>query len=131
MTDLTKSLVSGERERDRLPPPVLLRSRFVPRRLVPRIVRRVTNRSDERFTILGDERLDRHRLATTDFSDIVVGAGKDSVAVVDGDFMKMLHQECFRRATGKCTLIAVHDDRGVLSGSLRASAVDFRVPAGT
>ena len=83
--------------------------------------------SDERFTIPADEFLDRHRLAATDFSDIVVRSGKDAVAVVDGDFMKVLHQECFRRAAGKCTLIAVHGHRGVLSGSLRAAAVDFRV----
>jgi hypothetical protein len=57
--------------------------------------------SDERFAILDDELLDRHRLAATDFSDIVVRAGKDAVAVVDGDFMKVLHQECIRRAAGK------------------------------
>jgi hypothetical protein len=53
-------------------------------------------RSDERFTIPADELLDRHRLAATDFSDIVVRAGKDAVAVVDGNFMQVLHQECFR-----------------------------------
>jgi hypothetical protein len=67
------------------------------------------------------------RLAATDFGDIVVRSGKDAVAVVDGDFMKVLHQEGFRRAAGKCPWIAVHGYRGVLSGSLRASAVDFRV----
>src|SRR5271163_3829648 len=54
---------------------------------------RGTARSDERFTILVDELLDRHRRAATDFSYIVVRAGKDAVAVVDGDFMKTLHQE--------------------------------------
>lgn len=78
------------------------------------------------MTILLHELLDRHRLAATDFSDIVVRAGKDAVAVVDGDFMKVLHQECFRRDAGKCTFIAVHGHRGVLSGSLRVAAVDFR-----
>jgi hypothetical protein len=56
--------------------------------------------SDEGLTIPADEFLDRHRLAATDFSDIVVRSGKDAVAVVDGDFMQMLHQECFRRAAG-------------------------------
>ena len=84
-------------------------------------------RSDERFAILVDELLDRHRLAATDFSDVIVGSGKDAVAVVDGDFMKMLHQECFRRAAGR-TLITVHGPRGVLSGSFWAAAVYFRVP---
>jgi len=39
---------------------------------------------------------------------------------------QVLHQERFRRATGKCTRIAVHGHRGVLSGSLRAAAEDFR-----
>ncbi len=78
------------------------------------------------MTILVDELLDRHRLAATDFNDIVVRAGKDAVAVVDGDFMKVLHQECFRRAAGNCTFIAVHRHRGVLTGSLRVAAVDFR-----
>ena len=46
--------------------------------------------------------------------------------MVDGDFMKVLHQECFRRADGR-TLIVVHGPRGVLSGSLWAAAVDFGV----
>ena len=76
--------------------------------------------------IPADEFLDCHRLAATDFSDIVVRSSKDAVAVVDGDFMKVLHQKCFRRATGKCTLIAVHGHRGVLSRSFRIAAVDFR-----
>jgi hypothetical protein len=42
--------------------------------------------------------------------------------------MKVLHQEGFRRAAGNCTFIAVHGHRGVLSGSLRVAAVDFREP---
>lgn len=50
-------------------------------------------RSGEGLTILGYEFLDRHRLAAADFSDIVVRSGEDAVAVVDGDFMKVLHQE--------------------------------------
>jgi hypothetical protein len=85
-------------------------------------------RSNEGFTIPADEFLDRHRLAATDFRDIVVRAGEDAVAVVDGDFMKVLHQKGFRRAAGRCTFIAVHGYRGVLSGSLRVAAVDFREP---
>ena len=58
-------------------------------------------------------------------SDVVVPSGKDAVAVVDGDFMKMLHQECFRRPYGMCTRIVVHGRRGILRGPLRAE--DFRV----
>jgi hypothetical protein len=55
-------------------------------------------RSGEGLTIPADEFLDCHRLAATDFGDIVVRSGEDAVAVVDGDFMQMLHQERFRRA---------------------------------
>ena len=66
--------------------------------------RRNKRESDEGLTIPADEFLDRHRLAATDFSYTVVRAGKDAVAVVDGDFMKVLHQACFRRAAGKCAL---------------------------
>ena len=76
--------------------------------------------------MLGDEFLDRHRLAAADFSDIVVRAGKDALAVVYGAFTQVLHQERFRRAGGKWTRIAVHGHPGVLSASLRAAADNFK-----
>src|SRR5258708_7151933 len=82
--------------------------------------------SDEGLTIPVDEFLDRHRLAATDFSDIVVRAGKDALAVVHDAFTQVLHQERFRRAAGKWTRIAVHGHSGVLSGSLRAVTDDFK-----
>src|SRR5258708_23194273 len=84
------------------------------------------SRSDEGLTIPVDEFYDCHRLAAADFSDVVVRAGKDLLAVVHGAFTQVLHQERFRRAAGKCTRIAVHGHRGVLSGSVRAAAEDFR-----
>src|SRR5215469_12511272 len=82
--------------------------------------------SDEGLTIPADEFLNCHRLAAADFSDIVVGAGKDALTVVHGAFTQVLHQERFRRTAGKCTRIAVHGHRGVLSGSLGAVADDFK-----
>jgi hypothetical protein len=82
--------------------------------------------SDESLTVPVDEFLDCHRLAATDFGEIVVCACEDAVAVVDGDFMQMLHQERFCRAAGKCTRIAIEAYPGVLSGSLRAAADDFK-----
>src|SRR6516225_3174204 len=82
--------------------------------------------SDEGATIPADKFLDCHRLVAADFSDIVVRAGKDALAVVDGGFAQVLHQEGFWRAAGKWTRIAIHGHRGVLSGPLRAAADDFK-----
>src|SRR6516165_910481 len=84
------------------------------------------DRSDEGPSIPADEFLDCHRLVAADFSDIVVRAGKDALAVVDGGFAQVLHQEGFWRAAGKWTRIAIHGHRGVLSGPLRAAADDFK-----
>src|SRR5262249_49174112 len=70
--------------------------------------------------------LDCHRLAAADFSDIVVRASKDTLAVVDGALTEALHQERLGRAAGKWTRIAVHGHRGVLRGSRRAAADDFK-----
>src|SRR5260370_1212139 len=82
--------------------------------------------SGEGPPVLGDDLLERRRLAAADFSDVVVRAGKDALAVVHGAFTQVLHQERFRRAAGKWTRIAVHGHRGVLSGSLRAVSDDFK-----
>src|SRR5260221_465201 len=84
------------------------------------------SRSHEGLTIPVDVFLDRHWLAAADFSDVVVRAGKDALAVVHGAFTQVLHQERFRRAAVKWTRIAVHGHRGVLSGSLRAVTDDFK-----
>src|SRR6516225_2896269 len=49
--------------------------------------------SGEGLTVLGDELLERRRLASADLLDHVVRAGKDTVLVIDGDFPQMLGEE--------------------------------------
>src|SRR5262249_31999326 len=78
--------------------------------------------SDEGRTVLGDELLERRRLASADLLDHVVRAGKDTVLVIDGDFMQMLDEEgtpC--RALGLLFELAVKGPGGMLGGRLLAA----------
>ena len=44
-------------------------------------------------TMLGDELLERHRLASADLLDHVIRAGKDTVLVIDRDLSQMLERK--------------------------------------
>ena len=66
--------------------------------------------------MLGDELLERRRLASADLPDQVVRAGKDTVLVIDGDFTQMLDEEGIPYATlGLLLELAVQGPGGMLS----------------
>src|SRR6266404_52763 len=84
-------------------------------------------RSREGVSIPGDELLDRHRLAATDFSDVVVGAGKDAVTVIDRNLLQMLHDKRLSRIGAGCTGIIIKGRRGVPTRLIRIAEAKFRV----
>src|SRR5437879_13366214 len=78
--------------------------------------------SGEGLTVLGDELLERRRLASADLLDHVVRAGKDPVLVIDGDFPQMLDEEGLPCATlGLLLELAVQAPGGMLGGRLLAA----------
>src|SRR5215471_12993241 len=76
----------------------------------------------EGLTVLGDELLERRRLASADLLDHVVRAGKDTVLVIDGDFTQMLDEEGIPCATlGLLLELAIQSPGGMLGGRLLAA----------
>jgi hypothetical protein len=71
-------------------------------------------RSNEGFSIPGDEFLDRHRLAATDFGDITVGTGENAVTVIDRNLLQMLDDKRLSRIGAECTGITVKRCRGLV-----------------
>ena len=53
--------------------------------------------------MLGDELVERRRLASADLLDHVVRAGKDTVLVIEGDFPQMLGEEGLLGPSGFCS----------------------------
>src|SRR5262249_27986266 len=75
--------------------------------------------SGEGLTVLGDELLERRRLASADSLDHVVRAGKDTVLVIDGDFPQMLDDERIARPAVWCLFKPAVQRSGVVSGRRR------------
>ena len=74
--------------------------------------------------MLGDELLERRRLASADLLDQVVRAGKDTVLVIDGDFPQMLDEEGIPGATLELLLeLAEKAPGGMLGGRLLAARI--------
>jgi len=83
-------------------------------------------RSKERFSIPGDEFLDRHRLAATYISDIIVGAGENAVTVIDRNLLQMLDDKRLSRIGAECTGITIKGRRGVSTRLIRTGEAKFR-----
>src|SRR5262245_60085263 len=78
--------------------------------------------SGEGLTVLGDELLERRRLASADLLDHVVRAGEDTVMVIDGDFPQMLDEEGIPCTTlGLLLELAIQASGGMLNGRLLAA----------
>ena len=72
--------------------------------------------------MIGDELLERRRLASTDLLDHVVGAREDAVLEIDHGLAQMLDEEGIPRATlGLLLELAVHGPGGMLGGRLLAA----------
>src|SRR5437016_11725468 len=78
--------------------------------------------SGEGLPVLGDERIERRRLASADLRDHVVGAREDAVLEIDYSLAQMLDEEGIPCATlGLLRELAVHGPGVMLDGRLLAA----------
>src|SRR4029077_949199 len=78
--------------------------------------------SGESLPVLGDERIERRRLAAADLGDHVVGAREYAVLEIDYSLAQMLDEEGIPCATlGLLRELAVHGPRGMLDRRLLAA----------
>src|SRR5437762_344309 len=78
--------------------------------------------SGEGLPVLGDERIERRRLASADLRDHVVGAREDAVLEIDYSLAQMLDEEGIPCTTlGLLRELAVHGPGVMLDGRLLAA----------